>query len=579
MRRILTFLLLLFSATAPKALPLDTARYAYPVPDAARLYSANFGEMRPDHFHSGVDIKTDGVTGKRVVAAADGYVCRIAVSPWGYGRALYVAHPDGTTTVYGHLSRFRDDIEEWVHAERLRTGRIRCDIACPRDRFPVRRGEQIARSGNTGQSFGPHLHFEVRDTPTQRTLNTIARGLLPVRDDIAPTIVRLHYVEIDTLRGVPVRSSPSVCEAVKHPDGIYRLKRQGALPVGGRGYFVLEATDRKNGVQNTFGLYRVEMAIDGRTCFGYRMDGYTFDRSRYCNAVSCYPVQVASRHEAIRLAQLDGAPDDFYTAMEERGLLRVAPHQRREVRIEVEDDCGNRSLLAFTVEGRPAEVWFHARADSAAIVVDRRKEFRHTEDDLTVRIPAGALYESVFFRQHRSTKPLPRDTTVVILSPVYSLLDASTPMQEAATVSLRVYVPPALRERTVLATRSRKGKLQSLGGGYADGCVTARTRKLGELFVAADTVPPRAEPLFAAGANLRKTSAARFRVSDNFTGIERFAATVDGRRAVVDYLPVQGTMAVQLDDPARTPPARHRLRLEVIDGCGNRTVCEIEFVR
>lgn len=579
MRRILTFLLLLSSAAAPKARPLDTARYAYPVPDAARLYSANFGEMRPDHFHSGVDIKTDGVTGKRVVAAADGYVCRIVVSPWGYGRALYVAHPDGTTTVYGHLSRFRDDIEEWVHAERLRTGRVRCDIACPPDRFPVRRGERIARSGNTGQSFGPHLHFEVRDTPTQRTLNPIARGWLPVRDDIPPTIVRLHYVEIDTLRGVPLRSRPSVCEAVKRPDGTYALRRQGALPVGGQGYFVLEATDRKNGVRNTFGLYRVEMTIDGRTCFGYRMEGYTFDRSRYCNAVSCYSVQVASRHEAIRLAQLDGAPDDFYTAMEERGLLRVAPGQRREVRIEVEDDCGNRSLLAFTVEGRPVDEWFRARADSAALVIDRRGVFRHTEDDLSVRIPAGALYESVFYRQGRSTKPLPRDTTVVILSPVYTVLDASTPLQEAATISVRAYVPAALRDRTVLATRSRKGKLQSLGGGYADGCVTARTRRLGELFVAADTLPPSVEPLFAAETDLRKASAARFRVSDNFTGIERFAATVDARRAVVDYLPVQGTMSVQLDEPACTPPARHRLRLEVIDGCGNRTVREIEFVR
>ena len=174
---------------------LDPEYYEYPLRDVAGYYSANFGEMRPNHFHSGVDLKTDGVEGKAVVAAADGYVSRILQSPSGYGLALYIAHPNGTTTVYGHLSRFRKDIADFVFAERHRLRSSRVDIVCPPDKFRVVRGEEIARSGNTGSSMGPHLHYEIRDTETQKTYNVIAQGVLKPKDAIAPYMMKVHYIE------------------------------------------------------------------------------------------------------------------------------------------------------------------------------------------------------------------------------------------------------------------------------------------------------------------------------------------------------------------------------------------------
>ena len=196
MRRLLISALLLCSAPV-SAQHLAPEDYIFPLRDVAGLYSANFGEMRPNHFHSGIDIKTDGVTGKPVLATADGYISRIAVTPGGYGRAIYITHPNGTTSVYGHLSKFRDDIEKYVHEERYRTRRNSINLYPPADRFPLKQGEQFAWSGNTGSSAGPHLHFEIRDSRTQRTLNTISSGVIRTRDDIPPRLVKLYYVEVD----------------------------------------------------------------------------------------------------------------------------------------------------------------------------------------------------------------------------------------------------------------------------------------------------------------------------------------------------------------------------------------------
>lgn len=354
MRRLLISALLLCSAPV-SAQHLAPEDYIFPLRDVAGLYSANFGEMRPNHFHSGIDIKTDGVTGKPVLATADGYISRIAVTPGGYGRAIYITHPNGTTSVYGHLSKFRDDIEKYVHEERYRTRRNSINLYPSADRFPLKQGEQFAWSGNTGSSAGPHLHFEIRDSRTQRTLNTISSGVIRTRDDIPPRLVKLYYVEVDSVRGVPVHARPRPVELVEKTPGRYALKQEGALSVGGRGYFILEATDRKNDVSNTFGLWRIREFADEDPIFELRIDGFAFDQTRYCNAVTHYPMQVASRNEVIRLTRLDGCIDDFYPVLKNQALLTPSEGQSQQIRIEAEDDSGNRSILEFRTIRQPAQ--------------------------------------------------------------------------------------------------------------------------------------------------------------------------------------------------------------------------------
>ena len=455
MRHILLTLLFSGGLLAAPAQEPRSERYRFPVRNVAGLYSANFGEMRPNHFHSGVDIKTDGVTGKPVVAAADGYVVRIAVSPGGYGRALYIAHPDGTTTVYGHLERFRTDIESYLRYKRYEQGRSNVDFTCKPSLFPVRAGDTVALSGNSGMSFGPHLHFEVRRSSDQRTLNTLAAKLLPVRDRIAPRIMRLHYVEVDSLGDVPVHSRPRTFDVVRRSEGDYALRQTQPVAVGRRGYFIVECSDRKDEVYNTFGIYRLTEEVDGEVRYEYRMDGFLFGDTRYCNAVSYYPMQLSSRNEVIRLTQPAGCPDRFFTTMKNRALLTTPAGRRQEVRITAEDDCGNRSVLAFTVEGKADERSFRAPACDSLPVVRHDRDFHREGDGVRIEIPAGTLYESCFYTQRPYDEPQPKDSTLLFLSRGVEILDVRLPMHRYATLWIdATQVPPELRRHAVLASLS-----------------------------------------------------------------------------------------------------------------------------
>lgn len=576
-RLFLTLFFLLSSLAVPQAScgqSPDPADYIFPVRNVQGLYSANFGEMRPNHFHSGVDIKTDGVEGKPLVAVADGYVSRIAVSPSGYGRALYIALDNGTTAVYGHLSRFRDDIEAFVRDERLRLRRNKADLWCTAGRFPVRQGDTVGYSGNSGSSFGPHLHYEIRETASQRTLNTVRLGIVRPKDDLPPTIVRIRYFETDTVRGIPVHTERFSCDAVKTDSRTYRLNRGEPLEVGPCGHFVVEATDRRNGVANTFGLYRMTQYVDDRPVFEYRMDGFTFDRSRYCNAASHYPLQVATRNEAIRLAAVEGACPDFYPTLEGRGALRTQEGQSHRIRIEAEDDCGNISQIAFTVRGRGAHP---AGCDSLAVVCDRKHTCTLTVEEASLTLPAGALYESLAVRPERLSVRPPKDTTLIVLSPVYRLLDSSVPLQKAATVRIRAYVPENLRPHTTLAVIDRKGRLVHAGGSYGDGTVTAQTTQTGPMLVVADTVSPTVKPLFAENEDLSRAKGLTFRIGDNFSGIASCELHIDGKWSICDRYPMKGTAFHPFDTPRSQ--RRHTVRLEVSDASGNRTVWTGTFYR
>ena len=299
MQRFLILFLLTTACLGAQGQQLDPNDYIYPLRELKqRLYSANFGEIRPGHFHAGVDIKTDAEEGKPVVAAADGYVSRVVLQAGGYGRAVYLTLRNGTTVVYGHLRRFRDDIERHVRRERYERRSNGVNLWFGPGTWPVKQGDVVAYSGDSGSSGGPHLHYEIRDTETQRLYNPVREGIIRPRDEYPPRIVRLHYVEVDTVQGVPVRSVPESYAVVRTAAGRYALTHDGPVGVGRRGYFVAEVTDRRNDVWNTFGVWRVTAFADGIPCFEFRMDSFTYDISRCSDAVSCYKSIRATRRSA-----------------------------------------------------------------------------------------------------------------------------------------------------------------------------------------------------------------------------------------------------------------------------------------
>ncbi len=290
-----------FQFSTLSAQPVDYYRAPLDIP----IYlSANFGEIRVNRFHTGIDIKTEGVTGKPLHAAAEGHIARVTVAPTGYGRALYIAHPNGTTTVYAHMERFTPEIEDYLRSERYRQRRSDIDAFPDAGRFPVGRGELIGYAGNSGSSTGPHLHFEVRQTSNSRTLNVMTRGwITTAADDTTPRrIVRLHHIDVDTIAGVPVHSRPRSHEVRRNADGSYSLARNVPLRAGPTSWFAIEATDRRDDVTNTFGIRSARLAVDGDERVVFDKDGLLFEEARYACASVLYDVQRNARwgHEAVK---------------------------------------------------------------------------------------------------------------------------------------------------------------------------------------------------------------------------------------------------------------------------------------
>ncbi len=570
--------LLLCATLTSTAQELNPDDYCHPLQGVSGYLSANFGEMRENHFHSGVDFKTDGAEGKRVVAVADGYVSRIFCSHAGYGRALYLNHPNGTTSVYGHLQRFTPEIEAYLASEQLRRKSNRADIWCDSTLFRFRQGDEIGRSGNSGTSYGPHLHFEIRSQKTGKTLNPLAAGLFRPKDQIPPYIFRLHYIEVDSVRGVPIHSAPQTYEVLKVDKEHYQLKIKEPVKVGHNGYFVLEASDRKDDVSNTFGIYRLR-GLKGSECwFEYRIDAFSFDRTRYCNAVSYYPLQGRSRNEVLRLVCLEENHAGLYHTLKNRGIISLTEGEQEQIELLVEDDCGNCSRLRFRIIGKAQKELFCASADSTLRVIHPQKEFRHREGDLTVTIAAGTLYEPTFYRQSKSERSLRSDSTLIILSPTYRILEGSIPLHKSIRVGIDCFVPLELRKHVCFGRRSMSGKRYRIGGRWEEGAVRGNLSSVGEIFVAADTLPPRITARFKEGANLEKSSKISFRVSDNFAGINSLYAYIDGAWSPVEYHAIKGTATLRLG-PEIGGRKSHAVTLIVEDGCGNQSRLKSHFIR
>ena len=501
--------------------------------------------------------------GKPVFAMDDGYVSRINVSPSGFGKALYITHPDGRMTVYGHLERFTEPIEAYVHELQYARKTFALDFAPPETRFPVKRGERIGLSGNRGSSGGPHLHLEVRETDSQRPLNLLARGMLQVRDTIPPKPVVLYYIGVDTVQGVPVHTVRWKLSVRRDARGNYTLLDTAALRVARNGYFAVEAEEKKNGTDNPMGVYAFDVTYDGKPAFSMVVDRIGFDVGRYCYAAALYPQSRATRNGVYRLYKLPNNRLPVYRKTVRNGLLTLDDDGRHEVGIELTDDCGNASRLAFrVVRGLSAP-----QVVPDGIPVDWTKDFRHQQGGLSLSVPRGALYESILKQRYAS-------------SPLYAIHTPDVPLQGAVTVSIDASELPAeLRSKALLATVGRDGGRSAAGGAWKEGRVTTETRSFGTYYIAVDTVAPRITPQFKSGDDFASRKTLSFKISDDFSGIGSYSATIDGKWALFEYDPKTATLTHYFDDGRWSRETTHVLVLTVADGKGNKTVFKGNYRR
>lgn len=542
--------------------------FVSPLRDQPSL-SASFAELRSDHFHSGLDYRTGGATGKDVLSIDEGYVYRIAVSPTGFGKALYVRHPSGYSSVYGHLRGFRPDIEEFVSRKQYEQKSFTVSLFPQRDQFRVTRGEVIAWSGNTGTSSGPHLHFEIRDSSTEDPVNPLLFGL-DVTDRIRPVIEKLILYPLSRSSSVNGGRSNRTLRVVPL-NGSYGIA-PGEIPViSGETGIGIKCWDSFDNSPNRCGVYSIEMQVDGMKVYGFTAGRFAFSESRYINSHIDYAAKVNGNEYIHRLFIQPGNRLSMYDGHVRRGVLRFADDGEHDITITVTDTHGNKSWVTFRVRSvsqpplPPADI-------NCSKILPYGKASDFTADGIRIHFPSGTFYDTLFFDYKT------RNHTRTFLSPVHSVHNETVAVHGRFRLSIRPdTVIYGMETKLCLAQVSSKGVVSYSGGEYKYGFVNNEVNRLGDYTVTIDTIPPVIRPSFNPGANLTGRQSFSVTITDDFSGIKSYETLIDGEWALAEYDAKNNLLIYRPAKPYMKENTLHRMELTVTDNRGNRTVLKSEF--
>ena len=526
------------------------------------------GELRSNHFHSGADI--DGVVGDPVYAAADGYVYRIKVLESGYGNVLYVKHPNGYSTVYAHLDRFSAEIQKYVKSNQYRKERFQVELRPPASMFRVKKGQEIAKLGNSGSSSGSHLHFEIRNAAS-RALNPLLFGL-PVVDNIAPELrdMKVYYLAEDRQvlgsKAFPLH---------KDKKGNIGLENDtiniGAWRVG----FGVKTYDKSNGYPNSNGVYSIKLWANESLAYEWTADVFNFAETRYLNAHIDYSAKQRYGAWFHRCFVLPGNKLSNYGETPGLGSIQLYKEVPVKIHLEIKDGTGNTKSLTFWVKRDDADMdSFTSQPYQAFFPYDEDSHFEH--DGFAITMEKGSLYESLGFQYSSSL-----DESSGIYSLMHHVHNTRVPVQKNFELRIRPdNLPAELRDKAFIAYCG-EGKPDNCGGTWDGDMLKTRVRSFGDYCIMADTVAPYIKPVVF-GSDMRKNKTMAFTIYDNFSisGTARklnYRGTVDGQWVLFEYDRKRNRLTYTFDEHVTS--GTHMLRLNVTDDKGNERVFEEKFVR
>lgn len=541
--------------------------FIYPV-DATKSLSANFGELRPNHYHMGLDCRTNQVENRKVWAAADGFISRISIAPWGFGRAIYVQHPNGFTTVYGHLNDFFPELEAWVKSKQYEKESWALNLELSPSDFPVKKGQLIAYSGNTGGSTGPHVHFEIRDTKTDKVFNPLLFDM-PLPDQVAPTLLRLYIY--DRCKST-YSQTPQSLVLKKHGDQ-YAPSQNIITVHTDKISFGIAANDKLSGSNNPNGIYEGVVYADGKPLSGFQLDSITYDETRYLNAHIDYKTKMAGGSYIQHLSRLPGYPIGVYQDFNGDGVLELEPDKIYDIKIVIKDANGNASNLEFKVKrGLIKETGKNPENE-----LYDRKEFHpgfvniYESESFQLLLTENTLYDSLsfFYDVKKSTDPN-------VKSPIVSILSGLIPAHDYFTVKLKANEVISKENEEKLLMRqtwnSKKNysKVTKEGDWYV-----AKFRNFGQFELVLDTVPPVITGIHQ-HANYSNSRRIVITPKDNTDEIVSFRAELDGKwlRFTNDK---ERNYIYEFDE--KCSRGTHKLKVSVTDLAGNTTEKIFQFTR
>ena len=530
----------------------DTDKPSFIPPfDFPITFSGNFGEIRANHFHGGLDFKTGGTIGKPVRALADGYISRIRVTH-GSGYVLDVAYDNGYSTINRHLSAFVGDVARRVEDLQYEKESWEVEITPEPDEYPVKAGQIIALSGNTGYSFGPHLHLDMIETATDEYIDPLPFFMNKVKDKTAP---RAEGIMLFPQPGKGVVEGKQTRRAFPaHPTK--PITAWGLIGAGIRAY------DYMDGVQNKYGVKTVILEVDGEEVFRSTIDRFAYEENRYINSWTHGQYMKSFIEPGNRLRMLQASNGN-------RGLVEINEERPYRFVYTLSDALGNTSKVRFTVQGQKTTIAPVEHREKYALKWDKVNYLQ--EPGLELVIPKGMLYDDVLLNYS-----VRADSGDIAFT--YQLNDTRIPMHGACDLRIGLRRRPVedMTKYYVAGVTARGGKYR-IGGKYEEGVMKVRIRDLGTYTVAVDTVPPVITPVNQ--AQWGRTGKIIFKAKDKETGINTSRGTIDGKYALFGKPnSISGNLVCELDPKHVEKGGKHVVEMTVTDGCGNRTTEQFDFV-
>lgn len=515
--------------------------------------AGNFAELRNNHFHSGIDIKTNQKEGYNIYAVGDGYVSRINVSPRGYGNAIYIDHPNGYTSVYGHLQKFNDFIEKYTRDYQYKNEEFTVEIYPKKDELIVKSGDIVAISGNSGGSAGPHLHFEIRDTKTEEPINPFLFGF-DVPDTSAPLINGLYIYPIyGNVNGKTTRQAVT---------GGTTVAASGKVGLG------IKAYDKHNGADNLNGIYQINVFINDEPHFTYTAERLNFSTTRAINCLIDYEDRVKNNSWVYQLFLSEGNPLQMFSNVKNNGILDLEEGKEYAVRIEVLDYAGNKKEAKYKLTGKTPPTASEKLEGENVFYWNKENHFK--KDGIEILMPKGTIYEDLEFTHKKTEKGK------------HYVHDWNVPVHNYYTIAVEPEgIPTTQLDKAILIREyQQRGtwKTEYITAEYKNGKVIGEARDFGVFSVIIDNTNPVINPV-----NIKENSTftasksvVRFTISDSQSGIKGFSAYVDGKWILTNYDQKSKSLTIDLNKEG-IADGKHQLELKVWDEKNNTATYTANF--
>ena len=538
-----------------------------PVNGPIRL-SGSCGELRSNHFHMGIDIKPQKRSvAEPIYAAAEGFVTRIVVSPRGYGNGVYIQHPNGYTTVYGHLKSFNDKMSAYIKELQYqdKTFTLNLENLSP-DLFPIYKGQIVGKLGNAGSSGGPHLHFEIRNTETQNALNPLLFGLT-VKDDLPP---RMNQLKVYSLNHKHETTDSKVFD-IKGKNGNYNLSPSTITVQSGRIGLGIKSFDFMTGVTNWNGPFSIKMFQDDALKFHFQAEEFSFDEWYYLNAHVDYRDFKKDKSYINRCYLLPGNKNStVYKEVINRGVLDMKEGETSAIRFEIVDISGNKSLLNFNLkkEGTAPPPAFQ----SFNYILPFQERSVILLNNMELEFPENSFYEDIYLSYNYSV-----NQSKNTFSGVHHIHDKYVPIHHDFDIKIKPEknIPAALKSKALIAKCEGLGAESGYDSEWDGEFVKAKTHSFGDYCIMIDTLQPTITNV-SFKSSMSGQSQFTFKIKDNLSGIQSYNAWVDGEWILMEYDKKSDKIYHKFD--GKIARGEHQLKLVVADRRGNEAVFEENFV-